>query len=150
MSTHVAERRLANLAALAVAIDIEHFLHGFQLLAAHDVAEFLLRERHACAEDFLLLLFEIGRDRFQEFGAECCRSYRSPLRLVCAPSAGRVCGALRVNGVDDVAFGHAKAATNGLGVRHLCDVESGVGGRRGNRRWRRCGVRSVPFLSQSL
>ncbi len=67
---HVAQRRLADFAALAVAVDVEHFLHRLQLLRAHDVAQLLLRERHAGAEYFLRLFLEIRRDRSQQLLAQ--------------------------------------------------------------------------------
>ena len=42
---HVAQRGLADFAALAVAVNVQHFLHGLQLLAAHDLAQLLIGER---------------------------------------------------------------------------------------------------------
>ena len=44
---HVAQRRLADLAADAVAVDLEHLLHRLQLLAAQDVAQLVLGKRQA-------------------------------------------------------------------------------------------------------
>ena len=40
---HVAQRRLADLAAQAVAVDVEHLLHRLQPLAAQDLAQLVLR-----------------------------------------------------------------------------------------------------------
>ena len=87
----VAERRLADLAALAVAVDVEHFLHGPQLLRAHDVAQFLLRKRHARAEDFLLVFFELRRDGLQQVARTAWCNCRSRWRRGCGPSAGPWC-----------------------------------------------------------
>ena len=59
---HVAERGLADFAAEAVAVDVEHLLHRLQLLAAQDVAQLVFAERHARAEHAFGLVLEVGRD----------------------------------------------------------------------------------------
>src|SRR6266567_2777423 len=50
---HIAQRRLADFAAVAVAVNIENFLHGTEPLAAHDIAQLILGERNALAQNFL-------------------------------------------------------------------------------------------------
>src|SRR5262245_43796115 len=55
----VAERGLADLAAFAIAVDVQHVLHGAQLLRAHDVAQLFLWEGDTGAEHFLLVFFEL-------------------------------------------------------------------------------------------
>ena len=50
---HVAQRGLADFAAVAVAVNIQHLLHGAETLAAHDIAQFILSERNAFAQNFL-------------------------------------------------------------------------------------------------
>ncbi len=82
---HVAERRLADLAADAVAVDLEHLLHRLQPLAAQDVAQLVFGKRQAAADDGLALVFELGRDGAQQFLAQRSCSCRSSCSRACTP-----------------------------------------------------------------
>ncbi len=66
----VAERRFADFAADAVAVDVEDLLDALQLLRADDFAKLILREGDALAEDFGLFFGVIRRDGFQQRLAE--------------------------------------------------------------------------------
>src|SRR5579872_948777 len=46
---HVAQRRFADFAALAITVDVQYFLHRLELLAANNVAELFVGERYAGA-----------------------------------------------------------------------------------------------------
>src|SRR5262249_44778874 len=63
---HVTERRLADLAALAVAVDVEDLLHRLEPLAAQDLAQVILRERPPAAQDLLSFFLEVRRHRAQD------------------------------------------------------------------------------------
>ncbi len=63
---HVAQRGLANLAALAVTVDVQNLLHRLQLLPAHDFAKLLVGERQAGAQRSSGLLLKFGHHRAQQ------------------------------------------------------------------------------------
>src|SRR5579885_2984225 len=60
----VAESRFADLTTDAVAIDLQDFLHAFQLLRTDNFAKVFLGERHASAQQFFGFLLKIRRHRF--------------------------------------------------------------------------------------
>ena len=88
---HVAQRRLADLAARAVAVDVEHLLHRLQPLAAQDLAQVVLRERHAAAQHLLAFLLEVRRDRPQQVLAQRRAAAAARCWRACTPSAATAC-----------------------------------------------------------
>ena len=126
---HVAQRRLADFAAQAIAIDLQHLLDGLELLAAQDFAQVVFRERNTGAERFLRLFLEFRRHGLEELLA----------KRGATAAAGRSAGALLqlrertqalvVNGLDDGSFGHAHASADGFAVGHLGHIQARVFGR---------------------
>ncbi len=84
---HVAQRRLADLAALAVSVHVQDFLHRFQLLPAHDVAKLLIGERQAGAQRRPGLLLEFRRHRAQQLLAQTRAASATASRRACSSSA---------------------------------------------------------------
>jgi phage-related holin len=72
MSIMIAQRRLADFAAVAVAVNIHHLLHGAETLAAHDIAQFVLSERNALAQNFLRLLLKFRHDSLEQLLTMFC------------------------------------------------------------------------------
>ena len=127
---HVAQRGLADLAALAVAVDVEHFLNRLQLLAAEDLAQVVLRKRHASADDLLRLLLKVRGDGFQQRLTERRAASASRARARRFLQLRQRADALLVNRLDDRGLGHADTAAHGRAFRHPGDVEAGIRGRR--------------------
>ena len=87
---HVAQRGLADFAAEAIAVDIENFLNGFELLAAQNLAQFVLRERQALAETFFVSSSNSGATAFSNSG-NARYNFRNRSRRECIPSAAPSC-----------------------------------------------------------
>ena len=67
MSTHVAQRRLADFAALAVAVDVQHLLHGLAASGARTISRSCSCENGTQAQSTVLRFFlEIRRDGSQQ------------------------------------------------------------------------------------
>ena len=128
---HVAQRRLTNLAANSIAIDLEHFLDRLQLLTAQNVAQVVFRKREAFANRLLGFFRKFRRHRLENLLAN----------IGAAPAAGgsaraflelrKGIHAFCVDSMDDRAFNYAHATADGVAVRHLSDIEAGIFGRFG-------------------
>src|SRR5690606_3298998 len=116
---HVAECRLADFAAGAVAVDLEHLLHRSQPLTAQNLAQLLLGERHARTENAPGFLFELRRDGPQQVLAELAATAAARPRARRLLQLRHRADALLVDGLDDRALRHTDAATDGRRVRHV-------------------------------
>ena len=149
---HVAERRLADLAADAVAVDLEHLLH--RLAAAGCAGSRAGGPRRTARSRRCTFLTSSSNS-----GATArSRSWHRPVQLpqpvlarVRSLSCDSVLTPLLVDGLDDRALGHADAAADGGAVGHLA--------RRRARRRRPAAetagggaapMRSAPVRSQSM
>src|SRR4051812_49325189 len=115
----VAERRLADLAPGAVAINIQNILNAFQLLGKDDLAQLILGEGHALAQHPFGVFLKIGR-----YGLE--QAFADSGTTATAGGGARTFLELRhgadaavVNGLNDAAFGYAHAAAYRFAVGHL-------------------------------
>jgi hypothetical protein len=147
---HVAEGRLAHLAADAVAVDLQHLLHRLQPLAAQDVAQLVLGKRQAGADDLLDLVLELGRHRAQQVLAQAGAAAAARAGARALLELGHRVDALLVDRLDDGALGDADAAADGGAVGHRRHFPARVGGGRREEQVLRWPEMSASVRSQSM
>src|SRR2546430_4528040 len=130
---HVAERRLAHLAADPIAVNCQHLLDGLEALTAQDFAEVVLGEWKTFADSFLNFFLKFRCDGLQELLTDLRTASTASRSAGAFFELGKCVDTPLMNGSNNCAFGHAHTAANCFGVRHVCGVQAFVLCRNGKK-----------------
>src|SRR6185312_15552242 len=120
------QRRFANFAPLAIAVNVQYFFDRLEFLTADHVTQLFVGERHARAQRGSGLFLKIGGHGAQELFAKPSTGSTTGGGARALLESGQRGDAVGVNGLDDVALADTITTADGVAVGHGRHFEAGV------------------------